>query len=935
MLIEASVNDKYMKTLSLGSFPSKVLEFQESPDFFQQTVFVDYQLQLLIQHDLGDAIASRKNTDAAKAASEKLVQLKNYISSINANYSARNKSYEESLYYTVVLADLHYLSSEYDHMSATLSSFTLTQSPRLDSQDQEDFVDYLTARFYALYGSGKREGAYKHWLEYLANLRKYGTKSQIAANRWQDTILLRVVGLLSSNGSRPLRFKDILSQTFSENACSITAISSFCLRPENEKHVVKEFRGDFVVFLTELINNKIKQKKDFPDASAETSEEDDFIDSLYEALYDISTQRPLVAQVLKPKLSKKFLVNMTEKTYQSFTVLSNLIRTLLDLEEYDEAIAALKTYIDYVEKDQEQNHGRVNNILDVIDIYTMCIQHFNPKHSMIPSAQESDLPKKFKYTSLYSVVEQLKGFTKQLSNYLKELATVAELRYDEEVGLQDNRLSFLYHRYNTNLVMNDQSKFVRIVSKAWFVMGDLHSYLASHSSPTHEIMKENTELVLKYWKNSLIVNSTGNSSLLFRYALELSYNNLVGPALKLCKFTLKKYPEQFQVWNLFVLLHSAAEAEKASTDNAINQVDDAAVLEDLKKNGSDSSKAPESERFVEDALNIAGLYMQKSHQKGTSISFQKKYSILQLKKTQLAMLEAKHGIDFILDSIAEVFVLYRELFEQGVKPEHNSNQNNNTLQPPHLSAVASRAESKWSHRPSVIDPAVTELKVDKSASREHRAAAKDKIKRLSRVGGDSSTGKTSSKAQQEVQPASKPARRVLQDVWLWAASIYLRLGSLEEAEECIVEAETVAPPNVKTFTFLGLLTSKSRKFLSLQEFERSLEEFHHPEEKFNKKAYGTTLLGMCKLFIEDDDPENSLFISNKDVDAGLIRIKNYLEDFSNCWAYGYNSPELWYYLSTIYEKFDDKLLFNEALWKCVELENRRPVRAYSVCEEWI
>lgn len=922
MLIEASANDSYMKTLSLGSFPLKVLDFQELPDFFQQTVFVDYQLQLLIQHDLGDAIASRKNSEAAKLALEKLAQLKNYISSIGANYSARNKSYEEALYHTVVLADSHYLSGEYEQMLATLSSFTLSKSPRLDSEAQEDLVDYLTARFYALYGSGKRDGAYKHWLEYLTNLTKYGTKSQIAANRWQDTILLRVVGLLSSNGSRPLRFKDILAQSFNENACSITAISSFCLRPENEKHVVKEFRGDFVVFLTELVNSKIKQKRDFPDALAELSEEDNFIDSLYEALYDISTQRPLVAQVLKPKLSKKFLVNMTEKTYQSFTVLSNLIRTLLDLEEYDEAIAALKTYIDYVEKDLEQNHGRVQNILDVIDIYTMCIQHFNPKHSMIPASQEADIPKKFRYTSLYSVVEQLKDFSKQLLHYLDELSKVADLQYDEAAGLQDNRLSFLYHRYNTNLVMTDQSKFVRIVSKAWFVMGDLHSYLASHLSATHEIMKDNTETVLKYWKNSLIVNSTGNSTLLFKYALELSYNNLVEPALKLCKFALKKYPEQFQVWNLLVLLHSAAETEKSSTDNEINQVNHAAILDDLKKSGTDQTSLAESERFVEDALNIAGLYMQKSKQKGTPISFQKKYSILQLKMTQLAMWEAKHGIEFILDSIAEVFVLYRELFEQGDVKDYS--QKELPPQPQHLNPVQSIAESKWSHRPSVVDPAIPELKVDKSSLREHRAA-KDRLKR-----------KLSTKSSSKSEPRpSKPAGRVLQEVWLWAASIYLRLGSLQEAEECIVEAETVAPPNVKTYTFLGLLTSKSRKFLSLQEFERSLEEFHHPEEKFNKKAYGVTLLGMCKLFIEDDEPESSLFISNKDLDAGLIRVKNYLEEYSNCWPYGHNSPELWYYLSTIYEKFDDKLLFNEALWKCVELENKRPVRAYHVCEEWV
>ena len=134
---------------------------------------------------------------------------------------------------------------------------------------------------------------------------------------------------------------------------------------------------------------------------------------------------------------------------------------------------------------------------------------------------------------------------------------------------------------------------------------------------------------------------------------------------------------------------------------------------------------------------------------------------------------------------------------------------------------------------------------------------------------------------------------------------------------------------------MGFLTSKSRKFLSLQEFERSLEILTKKDNslashnKFNSKYdYGLTLLGLLKLFLIDDDPKNSLFISTKDLNSGIIRLKNLLENYSLTWPYGYNNPEIWFYLSKIYEFIDDKILLTKSLWRCIELEDKRPVREF-------
>ena len=48
-----------------------------------------------------------------------------------------------------------------------------------------------------------------------------------------------------------------------------------------------------------------------------------------------------------------------------------------------------------------------------------------------------------------------------------------------------------------------------------------------------------------------------------------------------------------------------------------------------------------------------------------------------------------------------------------------------------------------------------------------------------------------------------------------------------------------------------------------------------------------------------------LFISTKDLNSGIIRLKNLLEDYS--FLYGYNNPEIWFYLSKN-EFIDDKIL---------------------------
>lgn len=903
MIIE-SHHERAVQTLNLGCFPKDVLDYQESQEFFHHLVFIDYQLQLLVQNEFNGQELTPANHFEANGKTnpkQKLAQLIDYAHSITANYNDHSKSYEESFYYGVLLGHLHYLDSNEDDMHRALTSFKISTKD-LANKHIHEFLEYLTVRYNVLIGLTNVDNSQQLWIEYLHYYTKRFNKSSIAANHWIDLIAERVIRLLTKNGRQPFSFADLKLQKFGTNTSSIITFGLFLLRTENKKYLADTFRGDFAEYLKEEVEARIAAKSSFPNATETAHSDNHFINTLYESL----SQVPHKSRVFPPTLSKKFLITMTARTYQSQVVLSNYIQTLIELNEYDEALAAFKTYISYVEKDQQQHAGHIDNLLSIIDTYTHCILSFNPIESFVPRVKS---PTKFKSTSSAVVLEALAQFVPQLRKYLAELTKVADLNYDEELDFAENRLSFLYHKYNVNVLLPDELHFIDLVSRAWYALGRYHYYLSTYESANLDILVSNTNKVIKYYKNSLIVNSTGNSRLLFDYALALAHNRDLQPALKLCKFILKKYPELFKTWNLLVLLLTSFETFDP----------------DYVKKGSDSS-LKELEKFVNNALNIAGLFLVKHRKNSIQLTVETKYEILQLKLTQLAVWEQIHGVAYIVDYIPEVFVLYHELFDEVVIEKDDAEV--------HLVLNDHEVDGRWSHRPSVLDPEPSDSPDVKLA--KDRQAARDKIKRMSKI----------TPVQAKIKPKPRPEdikdplqlrlfileKKILQDVWLWTSRIYLKIGLLEEAEQCIVEAETIHEPNVKTYTHLGLLTSGSRKFLSLQEFERSLELF--TEQEYNKKDYGSALLGLCRLFIIDDKINNSLFISSKDLNAGLIRLKTLLEQFSRSWPYGYNSAELWYFLSIIYERIDDKVHLMKSLWRSVELEDFRPVRGFEVCDEF-
>ncbi|CAK7902909.1 hypothetical protein CAAN1_18S00452 [[Candida] anglica] len=975
MHIEASVDETLLRTLTFGCFPKNILSFQDSQDYIEQIAFVDYQLELLIQNELSGVELSKATQEqfSNDGIGAKLESLIEYAVSISANYNDHSKTYHQSLYYTTVLSHLYYLNSQRGELQKTLSSIYVTSLESVNGDNvngnhssstapvkkstsgaagktqTDEFIKYMTTRYRVIQGFSDLENSITIWNEYLSQWQPYFfNKSNVAAHRWLEIMFDKFSYILTTDGSSKIEFQTLRQIPFAENKNSLIAFCNYLSRHQNKERIASKFRSEYGGWLSKTLEYQATEKLDtFPHASSTESSRDlnSFVDNLFEGLGSV----PYYYLLLKPSSAKKFLIHAMHQTYQSQTVLSSFIKTLLDLREYDEAYAAMKTYVSYIEKGQEQHMGHVDNILSIIETYTACIIAFNPLESFI-SEKNKGKEKKFKYTTNYMVVKFLHQLGADLIKYLGILAEICGLSYDldekpphtneetnEAKDQGSNRLSFLYKKYNINVLLGDRSSFIDLISKAWFSLGKFAQYLATYEAPNEDKLKGFTSQVLMYYKNGLIVNATGNCELLFNYALALSYNSSLHSASKLCKFILKKYPESFKTWNLLVLILTSFESY--NPDKIQDNDDSTTIIEESRASNSTNGGWPsrESEKLIANALNIAAIFIEKYNSKSTSggvtLSEETKYQIIQLKLTQLAVWESIHGTPYILEYLPDLFELFHELFDIDLGRTDQDGKDK----------PKSNMDSAWSHRPSVIDPKVKERPVANGRTNGHANGnghnnvennrrksndidfISDKLKNLSRL--KSRDRKAQSElSRREIDNVTE--RRLLQELWLWTSNIYAKLGNFEEAEQCIVESETVYEPNVKSNASLGLLTSKTRKFLSLQEFEKSLEILGR-EEYYSRKDFGTTLLGLCKLFIIDDEVDNSLFISTADMNAGVIRLKNYLEKYTNCWPYGSNNPEVWWYLSLIYERIDDKILLNKSLWKCIDLEDFRPVRAFS------
>ena len=73
------------------------------------------------------------------------------------------------------------------------------------SLNQIEFIEYLTTRYYVLFGLSGNNGV-NVWLEYLQNFKSPYNKSQVIANHWLDLLFGKLTFELSQRGTIPFSF---------------------------------------------------------------------------------------------------------------------------------------------------------------------------------------------------------------------------------------------------------------------------------------------------------------------------------------------------------------------------------------------------------------------------------------------------------------------------------------------------------------------------------------------------------------------------------------------------------------------------------------------------------------------------------------------------------------------------------------------------------
>lgn len=407
-------------------------------------------------------------------------------------------------------------------------------------------------------------------------------------------------------------------------------------------------------------------------------------------------------------------------------------------------------------------------------------------------------------------------------------------------------LLFFYHEYNFPLMENAESlnwlenssklflprTVSRTLSEAWEVL-----YRVRAESLKHMISND----LSCYLSNAMCAAPKGSNlaDLQFEYSYVLASQRKIEPAIKVLKTVLlEANPECYKAWHLLALCESIHENKEISFKIVCS------VLEAMK------------ESLAENKLRILD-----------------RWQFIQLKLTQLSLIEELFGTLDASEMLPEVFELYSTLFPDDT----------------------------------------------------------DKFDRI----GDK---------------CKQTKEYLLQAIWIFAANLYMRLGDKEEdAKKAITEAIQV------TDKFKNLNCDLARGFLkltngdpraALSSFETVLfydplnvnaligfAQIIFPEELNESEAVLREYWNLEESHKRTDEVEASsqqVFVSELDKSAACARLKFLLEYAITKSIEAYHSPEVWWYLSSIYEKYEDQS-YKSSLLNCIRYKESDPIRAFQNC----
>lgn len=196
------------------------------------------------------------------------------------------------------------------------------------------------------------------------------------------------------------------------------------------------------------------------------------------------------------------------------------------------------------------------------------------------------------------------------------------------------------------------------------------------------------------------------------------------------------------------------------------------------------------------------------------------------------------------------------------------------------------------------------------------------------------------KGESNIGAASNQTKEyLLQLLWLFALRLYMSAENQDEAENSLSESLKVEAgfKNLNNNLAAGYLALEVDGNKALKEFETVL---------FYDKLNVDAIVGIARSLLPDVPVESQHklvkigtkpklrrdgFSGERDRSAAFARLKLLLEQAIEKSIDAYNTPEVWWYLSQIYEIYGDADRQEISLWNCVKFQELQPIRDFRNC----
>ncbi|KAF9980637.1 hypothetical protein BGZ65_004861, partial [Modicella reniformis] len=559
----------------------------------------------------------------------------------------------------------------------------------------------------------------------------------------------------------------------------------------------------------------------------------------------------------------------SQKTFESPRILRFLFFALVDFGQYDEAVLALKAYLELAE---------INSKVKAAGDNDEVLSHEQRIKQDIES--ERDIAT--------VMVEGSRLYGKELGKPIESFDCAERAVAKIQKNLQnEDAQELLYNAYNyqgiAHALLASQAhepekrpalyaKAVEAYQKAIEVCPEAfeaHYYLALQFSETREVPK-----AIAAVKDSLNLNSAHIPSW-HLLVLLLSSQKEYEPALNVCSVGLKE-----SEWDL------------PSTDGfSASQLDgeDYLALRITQAALHDQIHGPESALESQEALFIiyTKIFGPEPSSLGDSL-----YDIQNIRRRDQSDIE--QGSTIVGRPRAGSILSVRSRSGVSDLGQSIGGSNSSTLDIPkqnYASSVTSigSSGSKWRNKP--IPPAAT-------AAAAAAAAGTSVGKSLQNIPAtvQRSTGR-------DVLRTAR-ANKVLVTLWLMSASVFRRLDRMEEALKAIEEAERVDASNPEVWYQLGLLYAAQGD----------------PD---------TASVSFCKaLALAPHHTACLTRVGRAYLEAGSLEMaESMLETTTK--SEGWSSAEAWYYLGKVFEASDRLSRAKECFWYALDLEQSRPIRDFA------